>query len=117
MIKQLPPRSKVKMPDRMLKELKQTAAKMPNTMYMVLEPQEISGADLLLAGTEKVEGVAVDPEKTYHMKVPAFYPVNHLRQMKNIFYEVAPEKGEEAAVRFIKNYIEKTVREHLNEQN
>jgi hypothetical protein len=105
------------MPDRMLKELKQTAAKMPNTMYMVLEPQEITGADLLLAGRENLDGVAVDPEKTYHMKVPAFYPVNHLRKMKNIFYEVAPEKGEEAAVRFIKNYIEKTVREHLNEQN
>jgi len=67
------------------KKIRAIAGILPIRLYGSNETVEISGEDLLFAGTKEVEGKEVIAEKVYYMKSPVYREENHYRRMKRAF--------------------------------
>lgn len=72
--------------------------------YTITEMVEISGEDVLLSGTEEIEGQPVDPEKKYLVSMPAVYEMNHMRRLKKLLKKC---KNDSEAFSVYKNYVQK----------
>jgi hypothetical protein len=83
------------------KKIRAIAKILPTSLYGSLEMIEISGEDLILAGTNKVEEKEVDPKKVYYMKSPIYREANHYRRMKRSFIK----RGSKGIVKYIKAFM------------
>lgn len=64
------------------KRIKDIAEKMGAIIKQDWEWVPITGADLLLCGRELTRGKAIDPEKTYEIKVPIYYEYSAEKELK-----------------------------------
>jgi len=85
------------------KKIRAIAKVLPTRLYGSNETVEISGEDLLLAGTKEVDGKEVDAEKTYYMKSPVFREENHYRRMKRLFMKM----GAQGITNYIKVFMKR----------
>lgn len=83
------------------KKLRTLAGMLPAKAYATSEQQEIKGEDLLLCGHKEVKGEAIDPEKTYFMKMPVYNEMNHYRRMKKVFLQL----GRDGLKRYLRPFV------------
>ena len=83
------------------KKIRAIAGILPIRLYGSNETVEISGEDLLLAGTKEVEGKEVIAEKVYYMKSPVYREENHYRRMKRAFIS----RGSKGVEGYIKAFM------------
>lgn len=84
------------------KKIRAIAQILPSSLYACSEPVEISGEDLLLSGTKKVEGKDVEAEKVYYMQSPVYREKNHYRRIKKAFIS----KGKKGVELYIKDFMQ-----------
>ena len=65
--------------------LRELAKKLPPTQYVAVDRVKISGEDLLLSGTKKVDGKDVDKEMEYLINSPIYYESNHFLRLKKAY--------------------------------
>ena len=75
----------------------EVAKHIPKSSRVVYYPSSIIGSDLILSGTNTVEGCLVDPKRDYVMKAPVYYEINHYKRMKKAF----KKNGRDGIVRYL----------------
>jgi hypothetical protein len=81
--------------------IKGLASKLQPETYAVKDMCSIKGEDVLLAGTDMMDGEKVDPEKEYQMTLPRYHEFNHLRRIRR----ASKKSGFSGFWLYIKKYI------------
>lgn len=85
-----------------LKFISKLSKQLPTIMFTAaIEMRRVSGSDLIQSNTYEVDGIPVDSEKTYRMRMPVQRDIDHKRRMKEIY----KKRGKVGLITYLRPYI------------
>ena len=85
-----------------LKIISKIIEQLPTIIFVAaIEMRRVSGSDLILSNTHEVDGIPVNPEKTYRMRMPVQRDIDHKRRMKEIY----KKRGKVGLITYLRPYI------------
>lgn len=98
-----------KIPPNIKKAISRFNELLPKRAYAVADTCLVDGSDVILAGTERIKGKEVDPQKQYMMSIPRYHHIDHARRLQRVFRR----KGKPGIYEYLKDFVKPEGLENL----